>query len=106
MIGFIEDYTNIFSLRMSCGVPVVLYVARHCSVDGMITALRRQSRQPSWNTLPMSIMLTMKHPSPANHSVPRCRKRILPGTTYSPPVFFAPNRFPGPSFAPLALPCA
>ena len=32
--------------------------------------------------------------SPGNHFVPRCLKIMHPGTTYSPPVRFAPRRFP------------
>ena len=48
----------------------------------------------------------MKQLSPGNQCVPRCLKRMFPGTTYSPPVFFAPRRLPAPSFAPLARPWA
>ncbi len=49
---------------------------------------------------------TMKQPSPGYQRVPRCLKRMLPGTTYWPSAFLEPRRLPAVSLGPLARPWA
>jgi hypothetical protein len=76
-----------------------------CGVDCVVAALL-ELNQPC----PACCMIFREHTmlqlSPGTQSVPLCLNRMFPGTTYSPPDFFAPNLFPAPSAALFARPCA
>lgn len=101
----LEDNTDVFPLLVQGGIAIVGDIARHFGMDRVVAALREPSASQT-GIRSTVLMLTMKQPSPGYHLVPLCLYRMLPGTTYCPPVFFAPNRFPGPCLALFARPWA
>lgn len=99
LISF-EDDADELSLGMLHRIAVVLDITWCPGVDGMVSALQMSIRVH----LSRVIQRTMKQLSPGNHRVPLCLYNMFPVTTYSPAIFFAPNRFPGPCLALLARP--